>query len=101
LIFYGVVGGFFAVHLALFTCHVPDPNDGESPRNFGKYAYPNYPNSQISKLYMCGVSGLTVVMYADLLVVPRSISYNGQRAFMGGGDSGRYNNLLESAREGL
>ncbi|XP_065887294.1 sodium/potassium-transporting ATPase subunit beta-1-like [Dysidea avara] len=82
LIFYGVVGGFFAVHLALFTCHVPDPNAGESPRNFGEYAYPNYPNSQIS-----------------LLVVPRSISYNGQRAFMGGGDSGRYNSLLESARE--
>ena len=50
LVFYGVVGAFFAVHLMLFVCYAPDPSSGGMrPRNFGRYAYPNFPNSPISK----------------------------------------------------
>ena len=50
LMFYGVVGAFFAIHLLLFICNVPDPSSpGTRPRNFGGYAYSNYPNSPLSK----------------------------------------------------
>ena len=50
LVFYCVVGGFFAIHLLLFTCHAPEPGPGVRPRNFGRFAYPNYPNSPLSRL---------------------------------------------------
>lgn len=49
LIFYGFIGGLFAVHLMLFACNLPPPDPGMRPRNFGRFAYPNFPNSPLSK----------------------------------------------------
>jgi len=37
----------------------------------------------------------------DLLVIPRSIAYNGQTASMPGDDRKRFMKLVESAREGF
>ena len=46
-IFFTLIGGFFAVHLAVFVAITPSPDSGVAPWNFGGYAYPNYPNSKI------------------------------------------------------
>ena len=47
LVFYGIVGGIFAAHLAIFVGITPHPAEDVHPWNFGRYAYPNYPNSKI------------------------------------------------------
>lgn len=46
-VFYTVVGGIFAAHLAVFITISPKPSENITPWNFGKYAYPNYPNAKI------------------------------------------------------
>ncbi|XP_019857967.1 PREDICTED: uncharacterized protein LOC109586231 [Amphimedon queenslandica] len=45
--FYLAIGIFFAAHLAIFLGMTPHPAPGVLPWNFGRYAYPNYPNSKI------------------------------------------------------
>lgn len=47
LVFYAIVGGIFAVHLAIFIGITPQSAEDVHPWNFGRYAYPNYPNSKI------------------------------------------------------
>lgn len=81
LVFYCVVGGFFAIHLLLFTCHAPEPGPGVRPRNFGRFAYPNYPNSPLK-----------------LLVIPRKIDFDGGSTSMPDDDRKRFEKLVYSAR---
>lgn len=49
LVFFTVVGSYFAVHLGVFVAVTPGPRENVTPWNFGKYAYANYPNSKIGK----------------------------------------------------
>ena len=50
LVFFTVVGSYFAVHLSVFVAVTPGPRENVTPWNFGQYAYANYPNSKIGKL---------------------------------------------------
>ena len=50
LVFYTLIGGFFAIHLAVFVGITPSPGPGIAPWNFGKYAYPNYPNAKLGTM---------------------------------------------------
>ena len=52
-IFFTLIGGFFAVHLAVFVAITPSPDSGVAPWNFGGYAYPNYPNSKTGQFCLC------------------------------------------------
>lgn len=47
LIFYSFLAALFAVHLAVFLSVTPQPGRDSEPANFGRYAYPNYPNTKI------------------------------------------------------
>ena len=49
VVFYIVVGGIFMAHLFAFIAITPSPGEGVQPWNYGKYAYPNYPNSKIGE----------------------------------------------------
>ena len=48
-VFYTIVGGIFAVHLAVFITISPQPAEDIAPWNFGRYAYSNYPNAKIGR----------------------------------------------------
>lgn len=50
LVFYFVVGGIFVSHVAVFVAIAPDPAEDAQPQNFGRYAYPNYPNAKIGMI---------------------------------------------------
>lgn len=56
-VFYLTIGAFFAAHLAIFVAMTPSPASGILPWNFGRYAYPNYPNSKIGILIHAHVFG--------------------------------------------
>ena len=47
VVFYLFFTAIFAVHLSAFLAVTPHPGKYVTPWNFGKYAYPNYPNSKI------------------------------------------------------
>lgn len=47
VVFYLFFSGIFAIHLSAFLAVTPHPGEDVTPWNFGKYAYPNYPNSKI------------------------------------------------------
>ena len=53
LLFYIVLGGIFAAHLAVFIHLTPEAGVDVTPWNFGRYAYPNYPNAKIGMLHVC------------------------------------------------
>lgn len=46
-IFYSFLAALFAVHMAVFLSVTPQPGRDSEPSNFGRYAYPNYPNAKI------------------------------------------------------
>lgn len=45
--FFTLTASFFFVQLAVFVGITPSPGPNIAPWNFGKYAYPNYPNAKI------------------------------------------------------
>ena len=52
VVFYLFFTAIFAIHLSAFLAVTPHPGKEVTPWNFGKYAYPNYPNSKIGILYI-------------------------------------------------
>ena len=51
LAFYSFLVALFAVHLAVFLSVTPQPGKDVEPTNFGRYAYPNYPNAKIGHIF--------------------------------------------------
>jgi hypothetical protein len=78
--FYMAIGALFAVHLAVFYAVTPEPGQDVRPVNFGRYAYPNYPNAKIG-----------------LVSIPGSFSYNGNQATLSSSKRQNLEDLIDSA----
>lgn len=74
---YAVLGGIFAIHLSVFVALTPKPGLEIEPWNYGKYAYPNYPNSKIGMVHklklliVCDTNFYSAV----LVTLPKIITY--------------------------
>ena len=103
--FFAAVGGYFAAHLAVFVAVTPAPRENITPWNFGKYAYPNYPNAKLGTECIAEFVNrdkqLCILTFLrccpGLVAVPPIIVMEGSRAVLPATYESKFEELLYSA----
>ena len=68
LFFFTLTGSFFFVQLAVFVGITPSPGPNIAPWNFGKYAYPNYPNAKLG-IHLFNYAWIEICIYDYMVVI--------------------------------